>query len=218
MTTATVQDSASRLGGFAGLVGPDYRCHEGGQTLLGADLIDVLARLANAEERLRQAVSVLLRDGYFTPDEVGFDVAPRIGELASHLRGVIARARQAVSIAGDADVTDWQRGYRACSDRAMAVLGQGERADAAPAVPVSFEVVPTVPRVADWPCPKCGDPDVHVAYCDGCDLRPTSSALGAYEDDRCSHGDPEHLHRNCRRCSYRWRTDDVRNARTVCTR
>ncbi len=175
--------------------------------LLAPDVRDIADRCRRAEVRLRLAVNVLVRDGYFTPDEVDADVAPRIIELASHLRGIIAQARQAVSVTGE-DVTDWQRGYRACSERAMKVLGPGERTD----------VAPPMARVPDRPCPKCGDKDVHVAYCDGCDLRPTTSTLGKYEDDRCSHGDPEHLHRSCRRCSYRWRTNDVINARTVCAR
>jgi hypothetical protein len=85
-------------------------------------------------------VGALINDGYFTPDEVGNDVAPRIIELASHLRGIIAQARQAVSVAGDGtDVTDWQRGYRACSERVMKALGPGERKDA-----VSADDAPTI--------------------------------------------------------------------------
>lgn len=37
-----------------------------------------------AEERLRHAREALVRTGYFTADQVGDDVAPRIIELASH--------------------------------------------------------------------------------------------------------------------------------------
>lgn len=69
------------------------------------------------------------------------------------------------------------------------------------------------PTVPDRPCPKCGSADVSIAYCDGCELRPYSSK---YDDDKCGHGDLEHMHRRCKRCSYQWRTDDVLNPRKVC--
>jgi hypothetical protein len=72
-------------------------------------------------------------------------------------------------------------------------------------------------RVADLPCPKCGHADVSIAYCDGCALRPLSSLIGN-PDDRCIPGHPEHFHRRCRRCGYRWRTDDALTARKVCDR
>lgn len=36
----------------------------------------------------------------------------------------VARIRAAVHIADDQDVTDWQRGYRACAERAIAALDQ----------------------------------------------------------------------------------------------
>lgn len=72
--------------------------------------------------------------------------------------------------------------------------------------------------VADLPCRKCGGNEVSVRYCDGCDLRATTSVLSKYPDDKCAHGDPEHMHRACRRCGYRWRTDDVIDARVVCSR
>lgn len=42
--------------------------------------------LDNARRRLELARQALIADGYFTADEVGDDIAPRIGELASHLR------------------------------------------------------------------------------------------------------------------------------------
>lgn len=35
---------------------------------------------------------------------------------------VLARIREAAHIADDEDVTDWQRGYRACADRIRAAL------------------------------------------------------------------------------------------------
>jgi hypothetical protein len=76
----------------------------------------------------------------------------------------------------------------------------------------------SAPTVPDLPCPKCGGSDVNIAYCDGCDLRPYSSTIRKYEDDYCSHGDSEHFHRRCRRCSYQWRTDDVLTPRRVCAK
>jgi hypothetical protein len=40
-----------------------------------------------AEERLRLAREALLADGYFTPDQVGDDIAPRITERLAAARG-----------------------------------------------------------------------------------------------------------------------------------
>jgi len=67
-------------------------------------------------------------------------------------------------------------------------------------------------------CPKCGSADTAIDYCDGCALIPWFSVAGKYPDSKCSHGDPEHFHRNCRRCHYQWRTNDVINPRKVCER
>lgn len=64
-------------------------------------------------------------------------------------------------------------------------------------------------RVPDLPCPKCGDADVSVHYCDGCRLRTYAS--------KCRHGDTEHLHRSCRRCRFEWITYDVIDAKVVCS-
>ena len=41
---------------------------------------------AVAVERIKLARRALIEDGYFTADEVGDDVAPRISELSSHYR------------------------------------------------------------------------------------------------------------------------------------
>lgn len=41
---------------------------------------------------------------------------------ADGLSDVIARVRAAARIEDDQDVTDWQRGYRACSERVLAAL------------------------------------------------------------------------------------------------
>lgn len=43
-------------------------------------------RLRNQEERLNMARQVLIEDGYFRPDEVGDDLAPRLIEWLSHKR------------------------------------------------------------------------------------------------------------------------------------
>jgi hypothetical protein len=72
-----------------------------------------------------------------------------------------------------------------------------------------------VPTLA---CPKCGHEDTAMNYCDGCGLRPYHAVTGMHADDRCNDGDLEHNHRYCRRCTYRWRTDDVIGARRVCPR
>jgi len=56
-------------------------------------------------------------------------------------------------------------------------------------------------QVPDLPCTRCGSPDVSIEYC--------ASDWGAiYPGNR----DREHFHRTCRRCSYRWRTDDTLDA------
>lgn len=70
----------------------------------------------------------------------------------------------------------------------------------------------------ELPCPKCGTEDTSLDYCDGCALIPWGSVVGKYPDSKCAHGDPEHFHRNCRRCHYQWRTDDVIDPRKVCER
>jgi hypothetical protein len=80
------------------------------------------------------------------------------------------------------------------------------------------EPVPPAPRVPDLPCPKCGHTGVSIAYCDACDRRPYTSSIRKYEDDYCSHGDVDHFHRACRRCTYRWKTEDALNPRRVCDR
>lgn len=49
-------------------------------------LIDQRIRADNAEERLRLAREALARDGYFTADEIGDDIAPRLVEWLSHHR------------------------------------------------------------------------------------------------------------------------------------
>ncbi|MFF2520192.1 hypothetical protein [Streptomyces sp. NPDC058086] len=48
------------------------------------------------------------------------------------LFAVIRRVRTAVHVADDRDVTDWQRGYQACSERALAALDQPAGAEERP--------------------------------------------------------------------------------------
>lgn len=84
-------------------------------------------------------------------------------------------------------------------------------------VSAALDKLPTVKDAAPR-CPKCGYADTSMAYCDGCALRPLGSIAGRYADDACRDGDPEHFHRRCRQCGYRWRTDDVIEPRVVCAR
>jgi len=50
--------------------------------------------------------------------------AERKHEQAEQLAATLERARAAVHIADDEDVTDWQRGYRACANRVLLELDQ----------------------------------------------------------------------------------------------
>jgi hypothetical protein len=61
----------------------------------------LLGELENAKARLSIARDVLVKDGYFTADEVGDDIAPRLGEWLSHHRArtesaeaLVARVRE----------------------------------------------------------------------------------------------------------------------------
>src|SRR5690606_41968308 len=55
--------------------------------------LDAVDRLKQAERRLALARDALLKDGYFTPEQVGPDIAPRITERVSSLRAEVARLR-----------------------------------------------------------------------------------------------------------------------------
>lgn len=73
--------------------GPRAYCVHQQQMPLGAIVAAVLAvrdqeleRLKSAEERLELCRQAILADGYFTPDQVGPDIAPRITERLSGLR------------------------------------------------------------------------------------------------------------------------------------
>lgn len=58
---------------------------EAGIAHLEERVVRLQRRAGNAEERLALARDAILRDGYFRPDEVGPDVAPRIIERLSAL-------------------------------------------------------------------------------------------------------------------------------------
>lgn len=59
------------------------KAHNSPPEVLSAQLCP---RADNAEERLRLAREALVRDGYFTADEIGDDIAPRLVEWLSHHR------------------------------------------------------------------------------------------------------------------------------------
>lgn len=65
-----------------------------------------LGRPENALERLRLAREALIRDGYFTADEVGPDLAPRIVEWLAHHRQQLEQARADTRTLG-AGVQKW---------------------------------------------------------------------------------------------------------------
>lgn len=66
-----------------------------------------------------------------------------------------------------------------------------------------------VKRVADIPCPKCGSDDVSLYHF------PFLGADYSEEHRRCRNEinvaghTPEHFHRTCQRCHFRWPTFDV---------
>lgn len=63
--------------------------------LRAADLLTVLRRLESAQTRLAYAKDILVKDAYFRPDEVGDDIAPRMVEWMSHMRGELDRGMPA---------------------------------------------------------------------------------------------------------------------------
>lgn len=72
---------------------------------------------------------------------------------------------------------------------------------------------PAAPRVLDQPCPRCGSPDTTLIYFPdnfGC-----RSRLSTWKYCMSRTPDGEHFHRECRRCGYHWRTDDVLDAAEV---
>lgn len=57
------------------------------------------------------------------------------------------------------------------------------------------------PRVPNLACPKCGEPDTGMRWCNG----TYSLTFGMCLDDKRG----EHFHRDCSRCKHRWVTRDV---------
>ncbi|MEK9524048.1 hypothetical protein MIU24_32445 [Streptomyces venezuelae] len=61
--------------------------------------------------------------GYWLPIEGKRAVVDAVLKTGSdEARAIAERVRTAVAIADDTDVTDWQRGYRACTARVLAAL------------------------------------------------------------------------------------------------
>lgn len=74
------------------------------------------------------------------PDDVlayrgdAYAVMPIIERLRANDHAALDRARAAAHVADDHDVTDWQRGYRACAERVLAALNdRQEQPTASPA-------------------------------------------------------------------------------------
>lgn len=61
---------------------------------------------------------------------------------AERAEATVARVRAAVHIADEQDVTDWQRGYRACAERALAALDQSAPAATDAAEPAAWTPPP----------------------------------------------------------------------------
>lgn len=59
------------------------------------------------------------------------------------------------------------------------------------------------PRVPILACPKCGEPDTTMRWCDG---------LYSLTWGMCADKDGDHFHRDCKRCKYRWITHDTLDA------
>lgn len=65
-------------------------------------------------------------------------------------------------------------------------------------------------RAYEASCPKCGSTATKLRYCNlGPGMALVSLQHGFYPDDHCQGNDPEHFHRNCETCGYRWVTHDV---------
>lgn len=63
----------------------------------------------------------------------------------------------------------------------------------------------TPPKVPILPCPKCGEPDTTIHWCEG----GYSIVLG-----HCGES-ADHFHRGCDRCGHRWKTFDVLDSGTT---
>ncbi|RSS59824.1 hypothetical protein [Streptomyces sp. WAC01280] len=66
--------------------------------------------------------------GYWLPIEGKRAVVNAVLKASGdEARAIVERVRNAVAIADATDVTDWQRGYRACADRVLAALQHEEQ-------------------------------------------------------------------------------------------
>lgn len=93
------------------------------------------------------------------------EVQPELDQLRAEverLRAAVQRARDAAHIADAEDITDWQRGYRACADRFTAALDGPTTADK-PA-PISPRTILGAwsdrPAAEQQRCCVCGSPAV----------------------------------------------------------
>jgi chromosome segregation ATPase len=74
--------------------------------------------------RLELARGALLRDGYFTPEQVGDDIAPRIVEVLSHLRERITDYENRIT---------WHTTCQQCANDLDRIVAETERAERAEA-------------------------------------------------------------------------------------
>lgn len=77
--------------------------------------------IANAVMRVRDRHVAQLRQRLTLAEHFHQDIAT-VRELADRYAATLDRVRSAVHIADAGDATDWQRGYRACTDRVVAEL------------------------------------------------------------------------------------------------
>jgi len=108
--------SASELESGPGVVGGENEAQAGAQ---GVDpravLLDAISTALNAA-------------GYWLPIEGKRAVADAVLKAGDcEARAIVERVRNAAAIADATDVTDWQRGYRACADRVLAALQSEEQ-------------------------------------------------------------------------------------------
>ncbi|WP_326768616.1 hypothetical protein OG978_32495 [Streptomyces sp. NBC_01591] len=66
------------------------------------EIAELRQRTENAEMRLQHVREVLLEDGYFTADEIGPDLAPRLGEWLIHHQGRTDQAEATATRVRDA--------------------------------------------------------------------------------------------------------------------
>ena len=95
-------------------------------------------------------------------------------------------------------------GYESGTMTASELIGNFPESLKRPAMGAAPEPQDTPPRVPNLPCPKCGEADTGMRYCDG----GWTLAWGSCDANEAA----EHFHRRCPRCSHRWATRDVLGA------